>query len=89
MHFGLILSCSTFATAASLWSSKSASWDLPNEGFLIGNGKLGGRLVHKPLVFDHDGMLTGSHCSNAFWGGGNGEDQSQLRRSLDWRAISG
>lgn len=57
MHLGLILSCSTFANAALLWSSKPASWDLTNEAFLIGNGKLGGRLVHKPFVIMME-MLT-------------------------------
>jgi hypothetical protein len=46
MLVGLLLSCSTFATAALLWSSKSASWDTTNEAFLIGNGKLGGKLTY-------------------------------------------
>jgi hypothetical protein len=45
MLVSLLLSCSTFAVAASLWSSKPASWDTTNEAFLIGNGKLGGKLT--------------------------------------------
>lgn len=50
MLIGLFLSCSTLATAASLWSSKSASWDTTNEAFVLGNGKLGGKWTHYPSL---------------------------------------
>lgn len=54
MHVGLLLSYSAIAAAASLWSSKSASWDTTNEAFLIGNGKLGGKLTNEPSLIMGD-----------------------------------
>lgn len=70
MLVGLLLSCSTVATAASLWSLKSASWDTTNEAFLIGNGKLGGKLVYQPSWFMKE-CSSWVYLSDAIWGGGD------------------
>jgi hypothetical protein len=78
MHIGLLLSCSAFATAASLWSSKSASWDTTNEAFVLGNGKLGGELVRRLSLFVMECSIF-IYFSDAIWDGGHRETQPQLR----------
>ncbi|KAF5863440.1 hypothetical protein ETB97_010071 [Aspergillus alliaceus] len=57
------LQMSSLATAVSLWSSNSASWDTTNEAFALRNGKLGvisfGEPGAEKLNLNHDELWEG------------------------------
>ncbi|CEJ54209.1 hypothetical protein PMG11_00529 [Penicillium brasilianum] len=75
MYLGLFLSCSTLTTAASLWSSRAASWDTTNEAFVLGNGKLGvmpcGEAGTEKLNLNYDDLWSGGPFQVDEYRGGN------------------
>ncbi|KAE8386056.1 putative alpha-fucosidase A [Aspergillus alliaceus] len=64
---------SSLATAVSLWSSNSASWDTTNEAFALRNGKLGvisfGEPGAEKLNLNHDELWEGGPFEiDGYWG---------------------
>ncbi|KAF7595237.1 hypothetical protein BBP40_006737 [Aspergillus hancockii] len=70
-----LLGTSSLATAASMWSSKAASWDTTNEAFAVGNGKLGVMPFGEPgaekLNLNHDELWEGGPFQVDDYRGGN------------------